>query len=88
MRECEHPLVMNNSKSLHYLRDVIRKWPFTDISLSAVKEEIGMYDMGKSETECEGIMRCLEKNLNDCLPALNLIQVLSTFQKGKDLDKV
>ena len=47
-----------------------------------------MYDMEKSETECEGIMRCLEKNLNDCLPALNLIQVLSTFQKGKYLDKV
>ena len=80
---------MNNSKSLPYLRDVINEQPFPDIRLSGIGALIGIYYMGKLETEYDDIMRHSKKMISKCLPSsITLILDIAHYRKGKEPDNV
>ena len=82
-------MVIKNSRSLHDLCGLINERPFSGIRLSGIEAAISICDMGKSEIECDDIMRCCEKIIYQHLSvsiALNL--GTAHYHKGKESDSV
>ena len=62
---------------------------FTGIRLSGIEAVIVIYDVGKSETEYENIMRCSKNIISQCLPVRITLNMSTThYHKGEESDKV